>query len=371
MALINSLYECQDDKLTDEIEVPYENDPVCNEMLSDAGTAQTAPDMKVIILKNHLLTPRDCLSLGYFARIKSQPSTQGLYNPLHILFDQFETMMFDLTSCSLSDTGIQALNAELGKGIISLPTPIRIHLGLSHNLLNEKSLICIKELISKHHNISVISVPSCLHPQNVDLNIALKLLIEGLNRSVCNLINLSKNHLSIKHIYYFALLLTCCPRLTWLTMKSFPLNNPKVVDLFCGALRLSNLGTLDLSSCGIVKPGLAILGNAVCRHHSLSHLRMFQNGFCNRSLAKFLRLFLCNSHSKLMFLGVEMNTKHEKILDEINRYRSTNNMTLLTTSFEHVPHYKRSSQETKALNMRDELKKCDSSSSGPSFDFEW
>ena len=60
VALLNSLYECQDDKLTDQIEAANENDPVCNEMLSEAGVHQKAPDLKVIILKSLPLTPRDC-----------------------------------------------------------------------------------------------------------------------------------------------------------------------------------------------------------------------------------------------------------------------------------------------------------------------
>ena len=243
---MNSLYECHDDKLTDTIEAANENDPVCNEMLNKAGSSEIAPDLKVIILKSLPLTPRDCLSIGYFGHVKSKPGTHQSYN-VFSLFIQPETtvtIMFDLSSCSLSDTGIEALTSELGKDIRSY-TPIRIHLGLSHNLLNIKSLTCIKELVSEHHNVSVLSVPSCLHPQLVDLNDALKLLIEGVSRSVIILLNLSENHLSIKHIHYFLLLLTACPWLSWLTMKSFPLSSPNVMKLFSGALRLSHIHTLD------------------------------------------------------------------------------------------------------------------------------
>ena len=356
VALMNSLYECQDDKLTDKIKAAHENDLVCNTMLNEAGIHVTAPDLKVIILKNLPLTPRDCLSIGYFGRVKSKPGAHCKYNPLQFL-GLPETMMLDLSSCSLSDTGIQALISELGKGICRFLTSVRIHLGLSHNFLNVKALTCIKELVSEHHYISVLSLPSCLHPQAVDLNSALKLLIEGLNRSAVHLLNLSENHLSIQHIHYFVLLLTVCLSLHWLTMKSFQLSSPKVMKLFCGALRLSTIGTLDLSSCGIIDSGLAILGKAVCRHKSLSHLRMFDNGFTNRSLAKFLRLFLDNSYSIMTFLGVEMNNKHKKILDEINRFRCTNNMAKLKTSFEDIPYYQRSAQETRALNIHDELKK--------------
>ena len=101
------LYECQDDKLVAyQIEIPDEDDPVCNDMLTGANMMVTLPQLKVIILKSLPLTPRDCLSIGYFGRIKSQNSTQGYPN---LLLTQ--TMVFDLTSCSLSDTGIQSLTA--------------------------------------------------------------------------------------------------------------------------------------------------------------------------------------------------------------------------------------------------------------------
>ena len=320
LALMNSLYECQNDKLVaDHIEVPDEDDPVCNDMLRGANIMTTAPQLKVIILKNLPLTPRDCLSIGYFGRIKSQTSTRirGHLFPYYdrLLFEQ--TMTFELSSCSLSDTGIQSLTAELGKGICS-PTPIRIHLSLSRNLLSVKSLACIKHLISEHYNTLVLNLTSCLHPQVVDLNIALKVLIEGLSRSICTNLTLSKNHLSLRHIHYFLLLLRCCDQLCWLIMKSFPLSNSLAMNLFCGALRLSNLGTIDLSSCEIVDLGLEILGKAVCRHGHLFHIRLFENRFSNRGRDKFLRLFLRNPYSKMIFVGMEMNTEHNKILEEIN-----------------------------------------------------
>ena len=361
MALMNSLYECQNDKLTDQIEAVNENDPVCNEMLSEAGIRQKVPDLKVIVLKSLPLTPRDCLSIGYFGRVKSNPSRSILKlrecNRLMQLLIQPETIMFDLSSCSLSDTGIEALTAELGKGIRG-PTLIRIHLALSHNLLNTKSLICIKEHVSEHHNVSVFSLPSCLHPQLVDLNIALKLIIEGLIRSVVCLLNLSDNNLSSKHIHYLILLLTVCRLVDWLAMKSFPLSNPRVMKLFCGALSLSHhLGTLDISSCGLDDSGLAILGKAVYRHKNLSHLRMFENRFADRSLGKFLRLFLANSYSNMTFLGVKMNKEHKKIIKEINRFRTTKNMPKIDASFEAMPYYQRTSQETRALNLHDEFEK--------------
>ena len=53
---------------------------------------------------------------------------------------------------------------------------------------------------------------------------------------------------------------------------------------------------------------------------------MLENGFTNRGLDKFLRIFLANPHSKMIFLGIEMNTARKNILDEINKYRTTKTM---------------------------------------------
>ena len=128
------------------------------------------------------------------------------------------------------------------------------------------------------------------------------------------------------------------------------------MNLFCGALKLSNLGTLDLTSCSILDSGLVILGKAVSRHQWLMHLRMFENRFTDRGLAKFLRLFIGNRYSRMTFLGVKMNTEHEKILKEINLFRSENNMTTMTQSFESRQSFVNSFHDVTTLNTLDTLK---------------
>ena len=59
----------------------------------------------------------------------------------------------------------------------------------------------------------------------------------------------------------------------------------------------------------------------------------------------------------MTFLGVKMTTEHERILDEINKFRAAKGMIKLKTSFEDVPHYQKASQQTRALNFHDQLKK--------------
>ena len=180
--------------------------------------------------------------------------------------------------------------------------------------------------------------------------------IRDRNRSICWELNVSQNHLSLRHIHYLLLLLLCCPWLEWLTVKSFQLCSSHAMNLFCGALKLSNLGTLDLTSCSILDSGLVILGKAVSRHQWLMHLRMFENRFTDRGLAKFLRLFIGNRYSRMTFLGVKMNTEHEKILKEINLFRSANNMTTMIPSFESRPFFVNSLQDITTLNTLDQLK---------------
>ena len=87
---------------------------------------------------------------------------------------------------------------------------------------------------------------------------------------------------------------------------------------------------------------------------------MLENGFTNRGLDKFFRIFLANPHSKMIFLGVEMNTAHKNTPDKINKFQTTKNMPKLKTSFEDIiPHYQRASQDTRALNLHDEFRKHD------------
>ena len=349
LTLINSLYESQDERLIAlYVEVSDDVDSVSLELCKQANIQDTPMKLKVLTLQCLPLTPRDCLSLGYFGRIKSssmhRPPSYAVSN------DRFEYILaFNLCSCSLSDTGILALTTELRK-TIDFFTPVRIQLLLSYNQLNEKSLQSIKALVSGVSNTESLELGICLNPQTVDLKLALKLLIEGLHRSTCRQLDISQNCFNILHIHYLLLLLRLCLQLRWLSMKFFNLRKLDAMRLFCEALKLSSLNTLDLTSCGITDLGLAELGKAVSRNHHLVHLRMFENNFGDRALTEFLQLFLYNFQSVMTFLGVKMNGAHKKILQEVNRFRRAYNMNCMTQSYEGVSDYENELKAVTALN---------------------
>ena len=348
LTLINSLYESQDERLIAlHVEVSDDDDSVSLELCKQANIQETPLTLKVLTLQCLPLTPRDCLSLGYFGRIKSFSKCRP---PSYVSFNQFEHILaFNLCSCSLGDTGILALTTELRKNI-DFFTPVRIQLLLSYNQLNQTSLQSIKALVSGVSNTESLDLGICLNPQTVDLKLALKLLIEGLHRSTCRQLDISQNYFNVLHIHYLLLLLRSCLQLRWLSMKSFNLRKLDAMRLFCEALKLSSLNTVDLTSCGITDSGLAELGKAVSRNDQLVHLRMFENNFGDRALAEFLQLFLYNFQSTMTFLGVKMNDVHKKILEEINRFRKAFNMSCMTQSYEGVSDYENELKAVTALN---------------------
>lgn len=137
---MNSLYECQDKRLiADQIEFHDDDDPTCIEMCKAAKLKGTPCNLKVMLFRCLPLTPRDCLSIGYFGRIKSLVSNQEHGYPYIWDFSYEQIMVLELSSYFLSDIGVQALTTELGKGICA-PTPTRIHLALAYNHLSERSL---------------------------------------------------------------------------------------------------------------------------------------------------------------------------------------------------------------------------------------
>ena len=348
LALINSLYESQDEKLIAlHVEVPYEVDSVSGELCKRSNIKETQINLKVLTLQCLPLTPRDCLSLGYFGRIKSFSKYRFRSYVPDVRFEHI--LAFNLSSCSLSDTGILALTTELRKDI-DFPTPTRMQLLLSYNQLNEKSLQSIKTLVSGACNTEYLGLGICLTPQIVNLDVAFKLVIEGLHRSTCRQLDLSQNNFNQTHIHYLLLLLRSCHQLRWFAMKSFDLHKLGVMSLFCEALKLSNLNTLDLTSCGITNSGLALLGKAVSRHHQLVHLRMFENNFDDRALVEFLELFINNFQSVMTFLGVKMNDIHREILQAINRIRLLYGMSSMTQSYESVSDYESELKAITALN---------------------
>ena len=264
------------------------------------------------------LTPIDCLSIGYYARINSLISRPSV--PLQCYY---------LSRCSIDHIGISALFTELKKDICQC-TPGRVGLSLTGNTLHHVSLPLLKDLLQGQSNLEVLMLSRCFLP--ADLHCALKYLTEGLSKnSSCRYITLSANYLSTSHVHHLILMLRANPQLRSLDLSYQDLR--REMHLLWKAIQLlPNLRNLNMDSCNIHDPELALLQKVVESHHKLSDLSIYGNHFTDRGLDNLLEVLKCNHTSSLsrLGLGVQLNEAEEVILREINEFRAANGHRLLT-----------------------------------------
>ena len=264
------------------------------------------------------LTPIDCLSIGYYARVNSLISRPSV--PLQCYY---------LNRCSIDHIGISVLFTELKKDICQC-TPGRVGLSLTGNTLHHVSLPLLKDLLQGQSNLETLMLSRCFLP--ADLHCALKYLTEGLSKnSSCMYIALSANYLSTSHVHHLILMLRANPQLCSLDLSCQDLR--REMHLLWKAIQLlPNLQNLNMNSCNIHDPELALLQKVVKSHHKLSDLSIYCNHFTDRGLDNLLEVLKCNHTSSLsrLGLGVQLNEAEEVILREINEFRAANGHRLLT-----------------------------------------
>ena len=318
LAFINCLYECQSKALLELPETQLTVNSSLQNAVSDLVTKASihppiSPPFHTLSLKFLPLSPIDCLSLGYFLRVKSC---------LPILYGQ--SLGFDLTSCSIEQIGLRVLLTELKKSIHER-TQTRVQLILAYNTMYHESLPYLKQLLEGQSNVEGLGLCHCFDPDIVDLCYVLKCLIEGLsNNSSCTYINLSANHFKSFHIFYFLLMLQACPQLSYLNLEFFDLHVSILMSIFSSAMQFSSIQCLDLSHCSITDSALALLGRTISNHPSLYMLNVYYNSFTPAGLSNFLRNFVDSRFSRLSFLGVSIPTNmvHKQILKEIKLIRT-------------------------------------------------
>ena len=321
LTFLKCLFECKNEsvwKLPEtelHINTMIPNDIECPKEASCGYEISSPRSLHSLLLWSLALTPLDCLSLGYYINAKSfMPKSQ--------------TLRFCLDGCSIDIIGIRLLFTELKKDI-NYHTDVRVQLILLHNMFNEESVLYLKELLRGQSNLEGISLCGCFDPSVVDLNFVFKSLIEGLSdNSSCKYIDLSCNHFSSSHIYYFILMLRYCPPLTKLTLTSYDLS--RVMPLFSSALLFTTtLYSLNVSLCNISDSELVQLGTEVSICRSLEQLYIGGNPFTDDGLTNFLKLFMI-TRSKLRFLEIEIppffarqpNQSALNILEKMNQFRS-------------------------------------------------
>ena len=257
------------------------------------------------------LTPIDCLSIGYYIRIKSLKQVPSFPR----------RFMYHLCRCSIDHIGIRVLFTEMKKNI-SRRTPCTVGINIAGSMLCHASLPMLKDLLQGQSNLDTLVLCNCFLPAN--LYCALKYLTEGLsNNSSCGYLDLSENQISTSHIHHLVLMLRTSPQLLCLDLHGQDLR--RGLHLLWKALQfLPNLESLDMSGCNIHDPELALLQQVVRSHSKLRDLSIYDNCFTRNGLYNLLKVFVGNHTSMLTYLGlsIQLNKTEEKVFDEINHFRT-------------------------------------------------
>ena len=258
-----------------------------------------------LTLSSLALTPLDCLSLGNYIHAKSS---------VH----KSQTLLFDLSCCAIDPIGIRLLFTELKK-CINYRTEVRVNLVLAKNKFTKESVLSLKELVRGQSNLESLSLIDCFDPLLIDLNLALKSLIEGLSDNTsCRNIILSLNHFDSFHIYYFILMLISCSQIDTFELHYYDLS--KVMPLFCSVLPFTTITSLTVSYCNISDSELILLGTEIIRCKFLMYLSINGNPFTDRGLCTFLTVLRSSMLVSLM-IGHSLKQDQLKILQDINYRR--------------------------------------------------
>ncbi|MCG8622038.1 MAG: hypothetical protein MJE68_08610, partial [Proteobacteria bacterium] len=276
-------------------------------------------DTKALMLTGIVLTPLDCLSLGYYIRAKH-------FKEFSRDESSFHTLNLYFLNCSIKDIGMRLLFTEMAKDVSKCVQAI-VCLNLQGNQFDSESLLSLKELLQGPINIASLCLRNCLDPTKVDLGYALKCVIEGLVvNMLCNDLNLSLNPFNTSHVHHIILMLLTCPALQTLklTLNGF---GRETLSLFCHALALSSVNNLRFFTCNISDSELDVLGENLKANPRLQALQLAACKFSPVGFCKFLRHFKTSTCSRLCVLTVgsdiEDNPDMQRIVREINDFRST------------------------------------------------
>ena len=316
LTFLNCLYESQNEAIMNlpETYLLYNENvrEAARELQRQTKAVVESESLGTLTLIDLPLTPIDCLSIGYYIRIKSLARVPS-FPCQH---------MYYLGRCSIDHIGIRVLFTEMKKNI-SQHTPCSVGLDISGNILHRESLFMLKDLLQGQPNLNSLMLCRCFLSE--DLHCALKYITEGVsNNSSCRYFDLSGNQISTSHIHHLVLMLRTSPQLYNLELRCQDLR--RGLYLLWKALQLlPNLQCLDMSRCNIHDPELALLQEVVKSHPKLCVLSIYDNCFTHNGLCNLLKVFVGNRISVLNYLGlgIQCIKTEERILEEINLFRTS------------------------------------------------
>ena len=321
LAFLKCLYECQNESL---LQLPETDLPI-NECLTKAMKQYNYHDrfedvttIKALSFSGLHLTPLECLSVGYYIRVKHLRAIPELTNPT--------LLSCDFAFCQIREVGIYLFLTELAKNVTDF-SHTTLRLILCGNQFDKRSLLSLKNLLQKPIRIKYLLLSHFLDPAVVDPGFVLKCVIEGLaNNSVCHDVALYSHHFNSSHIYHIILLLLTCSGIENLSFLFKCILNSIVMPLFSRAVALSSLRQINLSACNISDSDLDILGENLQGNCHMKTITLTDNKFTHAGFCKFLRRLKTNYCSQITKLYVpacfEEHYSVKLILKEINDFRS-------------------------------------------------
>ena len=282
VVLFNCIYECQNDELIQLFD-PREHHLI---------------HLNVLSFNYITLHPSDCLSLGYFARIKSQTIEK-----------QQDMLRIGMVHCSMNAPCIEALAREMKRGLSSNCRP-RVGLVFNHfDYTSDRGRTSIKTLIEGPFNILArLKLPSS-NTENIPA--VLKSIIEGLdNSSSLQELSISYWGINSTHIHHLILLMYIKSNLASLDLSGNDLGG--AIPLLSEVVRVTKrLRSLVLSSCNIDDRGLNYLGKALAVQSFFTLVIDHNSLLTAAGMNKFL--------FKISILSLSTLITDENLLDERNK----------------------------------------------------
>ena len=315
LSLMNCIYETQQAALVNHVLLPPNYSYFQNEdRIVASSDYASRPGLKIachveIPLSFMMLYATDCLSVGYFVRHACSPK------------QKFDLLLLNLTSCLLRSLEVKALCQELCK-------PVHAHKFLLLNIslipLKNDVLDSLKSVLASQPALFGLMIAGYTM-ENIQL--ALKCIIEGISsKQYCKYLTIIELNVPMPVAHHLTLLVYCCHLSTLeLSGSRSLLGNPKVMNLFCEALKhCTGLQRLMLDSCGINDDLLVILAYALTSGCVVKILDVGWNPHTSKGLTDFLNILVSRVRFTLLLAlaaSTDINAEHHSLVEQFNCLR--------------------------------------------------
>lgn len=284
--------------------------------------AQTAPDHlwlwhknnAVVVTGNYLaLNPLDFNSLCYGnTKLVQEKLKRGNYNAQNQL-----VIGFHFAASGIHDSQASLLVDHFRNLDSTADSCLTVSLNFEQNRISHSGVGCLSNFIQSTSMIYELDLSGNWSPEETDIDLALKLLVEGLSQNnSLNVFNLAINSLTVKHSWYLFFIFLVGTRLVKVDL-SWNYIHLGVTILSLALAVNKSLVTLLLSVCGITDAELFSLGKALTRNRTIETLVLSYNAFSSSAFVCFLRMLQQESYISVI-LTDPVTDEMRMIVNEIN-----------------------------------------------------